>query len=148
MKYLPVAMVVLMLGGCQPAYAAPEPTMITIDLWVLLTYFAGLLAAFFAACAAAGRLLLGQFQRHMDARFVVIDEKLAAIDAANKAEMAQWKQVERDLMLLKADLPLNYVRREDYTRGQSIIEAKLDGLASKIEAAQLRGILGAQNNVC
>lgn len=120
--------------------------MVSIDLWVLLTSFVGCLAAFFTACAGAGRLLLGQFQKHMDARFVVIDEKLASIDAANKEEAVQWKQVERDLMALKADLPLNYVRREDYTRGQSIIEAKLDGLASKIEAAQLRGMLGVKND--
>lgn len=137
----------LLLGGCQPAFAAAEPTTITIDLWLLLTFLVGMLVAFFAACAAAGRLLMGQFQRHMDVMFKAIDEKLAAIEASNKEEAAQWKQVERDLMVLKADLPLNYVRREDYTRGQSIIEAKLDGLASKIEAAQLRGILGAQNNV-
>lgn len=137
---------VVLVGGCQPAYAAVEPTMVTVDVWVLLTYFIGLLLAFFAACAAAGRLLLGQFQRHVDSRFVLVDEKLNVIDAANKQEMAQWKQVERDLMHLKADLPLNYVRREDYTRGQSVIEAKLDGLASKIEAAQLRGILGAKND--
>jgi len=30
--------------------------------------------------------------------------------------------------------------------GQSIIEAKLDGLASKIEAAQLRGMLGVKKD--
>lgn len=147
MNYLLVAMVVLMLGGCQPAYAAPEPTMITIDLWLLLTFLVGMLVAFFAACAAAGRLLMGQFQRHMDVMFKAIDEKLASIEASNKEEALQWKRVERDLMRLQIDLPLTYVRREDYTRGQSIIEAKLDGLASKIESAQLRGILGAQNNV-
>ncbi|MCN2262768.1 hypothetical protein MLL02_26285, partial [Escherichia coli] len=29
-------------------------------------------------------------------------------------------------MRFKADLPLNYVRREDYIRGQTVIEAKLD----------------------
>lgn len=136
----------LLLSSCQPAYAGNEPTMITVELWVLLTTFVGLLVSFFVACAGAGRMLLGQFQQHMDARFVVIDEKLAGIEAANKEEAAQWKQVERDLMMLKADLPLNYVRREDYTRGQSIIEAKLDGLASKIEAAQLRGMLGVKKD--
>ena len=34
---------------------------------------------------------------------------------------ASWK---RNLCDLKADLPLNYVRREDYIRGQTVIEAK------------------------
>ncbi|MCP5008551.1 MAG: hypothetical protein GY942_01085 [Aestuariibacter sp.] len=121
--------------------------MITVDLWMLLTFFVGLLIVFFGACAAAGRMLLAQFQTHMDARFTAADEKLASIDASNKEEAAQWKQLERDFMTWKADLPLNYVRREDYTRGQSVIEAKLDGLASRIEAAQLRGLLGVKNDV-
>ncbi len=37
-------------------------------------------------------------------------------------------------MRFKADLPLNYVRREDYIRGQTVIEAKLDALDNKLEA--------------
>ncbi|MDF6001947.1 hypothetical protein P4050_30630 [Pseudomonas aeruginosa] len=36
-------------------------------------------------------------------------------------------------MSLKAELPIQYVRREDYIRGQSVIEAKLDGLAVKLK---------------
>lgn len=137
---------VVLLISCQPAFAADEPTMISVDFWLLLTFFVSLLIVFLGASAAAGRLLLSQFQKHMDERFSATDEKLSAIEAANRDEANQWKQVERDLMSLKADLPLNYVRREDYTRGQSIIEAKLDGLASKLENAQLRGLLGAHKN--
>ncbi|MDF5991266.1 hypothetical protein P4119_17475 [Pseudomonas aeruginosa] len=48
-------------------------------------------------------------------------------------------------MSLKAELPIQYVRREDYIRGQSVIEAKLDGLAVKLENAQLRSLMGAKN---
>ena len=44
-------------------------------------------------------------------------------------------------MGLKAELPVAYVRRDDYIRGQSVLEAKLDGLATKIENAQLRGLI-------
>ena len=39
---------------------------------------------------------------------------------------------------MKADLPLHYVRREDYIRGQSLIEAKLDALGNKLDVMQLR----------
>jgi hypothetical protein len=42
--------------------------------------------------------------------------------------------VEKDLLRLKAELPLDYVRRDDWIRNQTVIEAKLDGLASKLEA--------------
>ena len=64
--------------------------------------------------------------------------RLDAMEKANKEEASQWQRIERELGQLKADMPLNYVRREDYIRGQSVIEAKLDALASKLETAQLR----------
>ena len=44
----------------------------------------------------------------------------------------------RELLNLKAEMPVQYVRREDYIRGQSVLEAKLDGLVIKLENVQLR----------
>lgn len=119
-----------------------------IDFWQLL----GLLLAFFSACAAAGKFMLLQSQRHIDQRTSLQDRMLATnhaqvsqrldgIEACSREEASQWQRVERELMSLKADLPLQYVRREDYIRGQSVIEAKLDGLAVKLENAQLRSAM-------
>ena len=71
---------------------------------------------------------------------------MASLEQANKEEAQQWKKLERDVMALRAELPLEYVRREDYIRGQSVIEAKLDGLAVKLENAQLRGLIGGTNH--
>ena len=62
------------------------------------------------------------------------------LDSAVKTDAGQWQRVERELLNLKAELPLHYVRREDYIRGQSVIEAKLDGLGTKLENAQLRAL--------
>jgi hypothetical protein len=53
-------------------------------------------------------------------------------------EQETTRQIERDLMTLKSDLPLHYVRREDYIRGQSVVEAKLDRLASMVQYGQLQ----------
>ncbi|HBO0115257.1 TPA: hypothetical protein L4A45_006184, partial [Pseudomonas aeruginosa] len=50
-----------------------------------------------------------------------------------------------ELMSLKAELPFQYVLRDDYIRGQSVIEMKLDSLATKLENAQLRGLVGANH---
>lgn len=116
-----------------------------IELWQLVT----LLIAFFGACGAAGKLLLDQTQRHLDARFNAqeaareanqrtLAARLAAIEATERDEIAQWQRMEREMLMLKADLPLQYVRRDDYIRGQSVIEAKLDGLAHRLENVQLR----------
>jgi hypothetical protein len=43
------------------------------------------------------------------------------------------KQREREILKLKADLPLNYVRKEDAIRQETVINAKLDTLAAKID---------------
>lgn len=120
---------------------------IEFELWHLVT----LLVMFLGATAAAGKLFLGQLQRHLDDRFQAQDlarsenhqalsKRLDGIESTNREEAGQWQRVERELLNLKADMPLHYVRREDYIRGQSVIEAKLDGLATKIENAQLRAL--------
>lgn len=54
---------------------------------------------------------------------------------------ASWK---KEFMRFKADLPLNYVRREDYIRGQTVIEAKLDALYNKLEVVQQYRNTGGQ----
>ena len=53
-------------------------------------------------------------------------------------------ELEKEFMRFKADLPLNYVRREDYIRGQTVIEAKLDALYNKLEVVQQYRNTGGQ----
>ncbi len=126
---------------------------IEVEFWQLVT----LLVAFFGACAGAGKLLLAQAQRHIDERFKAqeqarttnhdqLSRRLDSMESAYRQEAGQWKQVERDLLVLKSELPLNYVRREDYIRGQSVIEAKLDALGTKFENMNLRALVNGGNH--
>lgn len=89
-----------------------------------------------------GKLLLSQNQRQLDQRFTRMDARFDAVDLQQKEEAKEWRRVERDVLQLKAALPLDYVRREDYVRGQSVIEAKLDGLAKLVQTVQVRTLLG------
>lgn len=104
------------------------------------------------------KVIVIQYEKSLDKRFtdqhktnttnhVLLEKRLDGIEATNREEVNQWQRVERELLNLKAELPLQYVRREDYIRGQSVIEAKLDGLASKLENVQLRGIINGGKNV-
>jgi hypothetical protein len=117
-----------------------------IELWHLVL----LLIAFFGGCAGAGKLLLDQIQKNMDSRFKAQDDarttnhdqlsrRLDALDAASRAETGQWQRVERELLNLKAELPLHYVRREDYVQAVATIMAKLDAMALRFENILLRG---------
>ena len=120
-----------------------------IDFWQLL----GLLLGGLGALWGVVRQGLVQSQRHIEERLALQDTareahhralagRLDGIEAVNREEAAQWQRIERDLLKMQAEMPLHYVRREDYIRGQSVIEAKLDALGSKLEAAQLRAAAG------
>jgi hypothetical protein len=48
------------------------------------------------------------------------------------------RQLEREFLIHKAELPNKFVAREDYIRGQTVIEAKLDAVAQKLENVQIK----------
>ncbi len=123
-----------------------------IDFWQLL----GFLASGMGVLWAVVRSGLNQSQRHLDERLTLQDTtreanhkalatRLDGMEQINRDEAAQWQRIERDLLKMQAEMPLHYVRREDYIRGQSVIEAKLDALGSKLEAAQLRAAAGGHH---
>ncbi|ATE60153.1 hypothetical protein [Thauera sinica] len=117
---------------------------IQIELWALLTFLAGLLLAFFGAAFTGGRILLAQVERRLDERFGAQekareegkshwDDRFGALEAAVKTATGEAVRIERELLSLKAELPVTYVLREDDIRRQSVIEAKIDGLAVRFE---------------
>ena len=67
------------------------------------------------------------------------DEKFGTVIDQNRREAEGWAALEREFLRFQADLPLQYVRREDYVRGQSVIEAKLDALYNQLEVVQMKG---------
>ncbi|HQO28161.1 MAG TPA: hypothetical protein PKY22_01350 [Accumulibacter sp.] len=97
----------------------------------------------------AGRMLLSQVEMRIDQRFEDLQKRrdesrsqcisqMARLDTERREEVAQWQRVERDLLSLRADLPLSYVRREDFVRSQTVVEAKIDAIAAKIETINVR----------
>ena len=120
---------------------------VQVEFWQLIT----LLLSFLGFLFAAGKLLLSQIDRRLNERF-------ATIEKAREEGQATWRQtftqhldeerretdllrnIEREFLRFQAELPLQYVRREDYVRGQSVIEAKLDALYNKLEVVQMKGV--------
>jgi hypothetical protein len=105
-----------------------------IDFWQLV----GLLLSGLGVLVAVMKFGVAQAQKHQDATHLQLIARLDSMEKSNKDEAAKWQQIERELLQMKADMPLQYVRREDYIRGQSVIEAKLDAVAAQLQIAQLR----------
>lgn len=128
-----------------------------IDIGRLVWVIVGLLSVFTGGLAALVRWSIRQFEARLAANHRALAEQAAHLskqldEMARKREEligkfrerismveAQQREQERQFMELKVELAHDYVRREDFVRNQTVIEAKIDGLASKLEVYQLRG---------
>lgn len=91
---------------------------VTISVWELISVGVSLLLGMFGIV----KVLLSQFVGQIDKRFSKAEK-----------EALEWRKFEREFLDFKADMPVEYVRREDFVRNQTIIEAKLDALALRME---------------
>ncbi len=66
------------------------------------------------------------------------DEKFSNLATLISVQADDIKKFERDLMQLKIDLPNTYVRREDWIRTASTIDAKMDTHREALTNTNLR----------
>ena len=124
--------------------------VIQVNFWDLANMTGAIILALIAAGWALVSIIVSQFTKRLDERFTGQEElrkqREAALDIRFKAlekfigdEGDGWRKVERELLELKAALPLQYLRREDAIRQEVVIHSKLDALAAKIDALRAGG---------
>lgn len=114
-----------------------EPRDVISLVVVVLTIISG----FWALAKYVGRL----FKQQLDTKFEALNQRLNRIEESEQRNNQAVSQVERDLLELRAQLPEKYVRNEDYIRGQSRLEAKMDSLATRLQTAPMHGLVGGQH---
>ncbi|WP_111861018.1 hypothetical protein [Acinetobacter sp. CFCC 10889] len=84
------------------------------------------------------KILWNRIEVNLDNNFKSMQNKLE--DVANQSLQSQKdiRDLERKLYQFQIDLPHAYVARDDYIRGQTVIEAKLDAVAQKLENVQIK----------
>lgn len=87
---------------------------------------------------AIAKMLMAANQKAIDEKFIAVSQGLKAQDETNR-------RLERDLMELKAELPRDYVRREDYTQAIATIMTKIDHVAMRMEQAIREAYTSNQN---
>lgn len=85
-------------------------TYISIEFWQIVSF----LLAFLGFCWGFGKILLAQYEK-----------RIAEIQK-------QGSDLEKAVNHLNATLPLNYVLRDDYIRGQAVLEAKMDSIQKTV----------------
>ena len=93
-----------------------------IDQWQLFLFLAGLIAAW-------SLILLGVQKIMMASGFKTLGDQIEQLRKASE----KIQGFERQILELKADLPLNYVRKEDFIRHEVVINTKLDRLRDMLE---------------
>lgn len=95
-----------------------------------------LVLAFLGCVFAFGRILLQQFERRMNERFTAIDKthalEVSAVQGQQQADGERLARLIDEVRILGSNLPLQYVRREDWIRFSSSIDHKLDRLAELV----------------
>lgn len=102
---------------------------ITLELWQVITLLIAMVGAFFTLA----RMLLSGTTRQIDEKFKVLGEHLAKQDSAALRQDETMRRLERDLMDMRAELPRDYVRREDYTQAIATILTKIDAMGLRFE---------------
>ncbi len=69
----------------------------------------------------------------------IITRSLSQIDEKHAENNRKVEAVERQLYEIKADLPICYVRREDFIRNEVAINAKLDRIYDRVEKQTKKG---------
>lgn len=114
----------------------------------LLLGLVGAVATIVTGAWALLKLAGVQFDKRLSERFDAIDK--SRLEGAqqwdlrfSRMEQSQHN-LERDMLGLKADLPVNYVRREDHIRFETGIYGKLDSLNAKLDQLNDRYAIGSK----
>jgi hypothetical protein len=91
-----------------------------------------LFSALAALVAAWSLVILGVMRKIMAQCINDIDKKINALSDISKDQ----QRIERAILELKADLPVQYVRREDHIRSEMVIGTKMDRVLDKVDRLQ------------
>lgn len=94
-------------------------------------------AALVGGAWALVKVVVAQFEKRLDERFAIQErareEGRREWDGRLRRNEDVAHKTDRALLELKAELPVNYVRREDHIRFETVIDAKLAALNSKLD---------------
>jgi hypothetical protein len=104
---------------------------IQLELWHVISLIVILISGFFTM----SKLVMGAQLKQIEAGFAAQNHRLEKIEQASRDDATNWQRAERELLLLKAELPLNYVRRDDFVQAVGGISTRIDNFALRMERA-------------
>lgn len=112
--------------------------MIQIELWALLSTLGGWLLILGGGLWTVAKVIGGQVDRRLSEKFQAQSESITLYAASATRTAEALRQLEQEFLNWKGTLPVTYVLREDYIRGQVVLEAKQDAQRSEIKVVQMQ----------
>ena len=84
------------------------------------------------------KIMGNQINANIQQNFESTNLKIEQVAKQAEEGQKEVRALERQFLEFKADMPFRYIARDDYIRGQTVIEAKLDALAEKLEKVQIK----------
>ena len=97
-----------------------------------------ILSAVLSAVAGMIKMMGSQINKNIQQNFESTNQKIEEVSRQAVKGQEEVRELERKFLEFKADMPFRYIARDDYIRGQTVIEAKLDAWAEKLEKVQIK----------
>lgn len=96
------------------------------------------LTTMISTVVATIKILWARIEVNLQSNFKSMQDKLNEVASQSAQSQNEIRDLERKMFQFQIDLPHAYVARDDYIRGQTVIEAKLDAVAQKLENVQIK----------
>ena len=107
---------------------------IELELWHVIT----LLIAMVGAYAAIAQMLMSQYTKRIDERFVAVAEQISGLGRQGQKYADDVLKLERELAGLRVEMMRDYTRREDHNAAIASIRIGLDNMSLRIESVLLK----------
>lgn len=88
----------------------------------------GLCLTIIGSVWGTGKAFFGRFEQSMKDRDESLKDELGKLSEQMGKESEAIRQLDRDFLKLKAELPEKYVNKHDFNRSFTVVDAKLDRL--------------------
>lgn len=83
------------------------------------------------------KIMGNQINKNIQQNFESTNLKIENVAQQAAEGQKEIRALERQFLEFKADMPFRYIARDDYIRGQTVLEAKVDSIAQKLENVQI-----------
>ncbi|MCL7758063.1 hypothetical protein [Pasteurella multocida] len=107
--------------------------MIEVGGWQVITFFVSLVITIIGMLIGFGKLLLSQFEAKLNEKFKFTEERYRQLHDDIKAAKDLSEAANKTVTELKTSLPLDYQRREDAVRSETVNSARYDTINEKLD---------------